>query len=296
MLFFPGAECVHVGGASHGGRLFRENVRGHLRFLVKHRGDALRRAGAAAAARRAPAARAPLPRRARPDVPRGGRLARRPARCRSCSSDDARPARARRPSSLLAARLLLVARALGLRSVAATLAWSLALIFGALAVTFARRLVADADARAAARRQRSPRPAFARGAPRPERVPGRLLGLRSPAPCSGSLLWHVAGEIGGDGLFHLARVRKLDAFDSLSLDARQRVRGRRPPPRLRVPALARLPRARRAGRASSIRRDVVLHEAVRARAGRAARRLRGGLGALPAASARRWRSSAARSP
>ena len=38
MLFFPGAEAVHVGGASHGGRLFRENVRGHLRFLAKHRG------------------------------------------------------------------------------------------------------------------------------------------------------------------------------------------------------------------------------------------------------------------
>jgi N-acetylglucosaminyl-diphospho-decaprenol L-rhamnosyltransferase len=38
VLFFPGAECVHVGGASHGGRLFRENLRGHLRFLAKHRG------------------------------------------------------------------------------------------------------------------------------------------------------------------------------------------------------------------------------------------------------------------
>lgn len=38
VLFFPGAECVHVGGASHGGRMFRENVRGHLRFLAKHRG------------------------------------------------------------------------------------------------------------------------------------------------------------------------------------------------------------------------------------------------------------------
>jgi len=40
VLFFPGAECVHVGGASHGGRLFRENVLGHLRFLHKHRGPA----------------------------------------------------------------------------------------------------------------------------------------------------------------------------------------------------------------------------------------------------------------
>jgi N-acetylglucosaminyl-diphospho-decaprenol L-rhamnosyltransferase len=39
-FFFPGAECVHVGGAAHGGRLLRENVRGHLRFLAKHRGPA----------------------------------------------------------------------------------------------------------------------------------------------------------------------------------------------------------------------------------------------------------------
>jgi GT2 family glycosyltransferase len=38
VLFYPGAECVHVGGASHGGRMFQENVRGHLRFLAKHRG------------------------------------------------------------------------------------------------------------------------------------------------------------------------------------------------------------------------------------------------------------------
>ncbi len=38
VLFFPGAEVVHVGGASHGGRLYVENVRGHLRFLAKHRG------------------------------------------------------------------------------------------------------------------------------------------------------------------------------------------------------------------------------------------------------------------
>ena len=38
VLFFPGAECVHVGGASHGGRLYRENLRGHLLFFWKHRG------------------------------------------------------------------------------------------------------------------------------------------------------------------------------------------------------------------------------------------------------------------
>ena len=38
VVFYPGAEVVHVGGAGHGGRLFREQVRGHLRFLAKHRG------------------------------------------------------------------------------------------------------------------------------------------------------------------------------------------------------------------------------------------------------------------
>jgi len=38
VLFFPGAEFVHVGGASHGGRMFRENLRGHLRFMDKHHG------------------------------------------------------------------------------------------------------------------------------------------------------------------------------------------------------------------------------------------------------------------
>jgi N-acetylglucosaminyl-diphospho-decaprenol L-rhamnosyltransferase len=38
VLFYPGAEVVHVGGATHGGRLFREQARGHLLFLAKHRG------------------------------------------------------------------------------------------------------------------------------------------------------------------------------------------------------------------------------------------------------------------
>jgi GT2 family glycosyltransferase len=40
VLFYPGAEFVHVGGASHGGRMYTENLRGHLRFLAKHRGPA----------------------------------------------------------------------------------------------------------------------------------------------------------------------------------------------------------------------------------------------------------------
>jgi GT2 family glycosyltransferase len=36
--FTPGAEAVHVGGASHGGRMFTENVKGHVRWFRKHRG------------------------------------------------------------------------------------------------------------------------------------------------------------------------------------------------------------------------------------------------------------------
>jgi N-acetylglucosaminyl-diphospho-decaprenol L-rhamnosyltransferase len=38
VLFFPGAEVVHVGGAAHGGRLYVENLRGHLRWFDKHKG------------------------------------------------------------------------------------------------------------------------------------------------------------------------------------------------------------------------------------------------------------------
>ena len=38
VVFTPAADVVHVGGASHGGRLYVENLRGILRFLDKNRG------------------------------------------------------------------------------------------------------------------------------------------------------------------------------------------------------------------------------------------------------------------
>ena len=41
VVFYPGAEFVHVGGAStrvEWGRMYREQLRGHLRFLAKHEG------------------------------------------------------------------------------------------------------------------------------------------------------------------------------------------------------------------------------------------------------------------
>ena len=110
-----------------------------------------------------------------------------------------------------------LARALGVRSTSATLAWGLTLVFGALWVTFLLQasltltlvliLVAGAAAAVPALR----RPAL------PD-LPGRWQVWVAGAVL-GLLLWHVAGEIGGDGLFHLARVRKLVAFGDLSLSA-----------------------------------------------------------------------------
>jgi len=38
VAFVAEAEVVHVGGASHGGQLYVENLRGLLRFFAKHRG------------------------------------------------------------------------------------------------------------------------------------------------------------------------------------------------------------------------------------------------------------------
>ncbi len=110
-----------------------------------------------------------------------------------------------------------VARALGVRYVSATLAWALAALFGALAVTFlvggslALTLVLLAVIGLAAL-------VAGRRASRGERIPGRWW-IFGAGAVLGILLWQVAGEIGGDGLFHLARARKFDAFGSLSLDS-----------------------------------------------------------------------------
>jgi GT2 family glycosyltransferase len=40
LLFFPGAGATHVYAASHKGLLYVENLKGQLRFLRKHRGEA----------------------------------------------------------------------------------------------------------------------------------------------------------------------------------------------------------------------------------------------------------------
>jgi hypothetical protein len=117
----------------------------------------------------------------------------------------------------------LLARALGVRGAAGAVAWSLALIFVAFAATFilsasistavglfAMAGIAALGAYLARGREKhvSVLP------PVPERWWALLAGL-----VLGVLLWRVAGTVQGDGLFHLARIRKLLSFDELTLDS-----------------------------------------------------------------------------
>jgi hypothetical protein len=112
----------------------------------------------------------------------------------------------------------LLARALGIRGVAATLAWALALLFVALALTFvlgASLTVAAALLAVAGLAALAALVAGHRAVDPP--VPGRWWAAAAGVVL-GVLLWRVAGRVQGDGLFHLARARKLLAFDELSLD------------------------------------------------------------------------------
>jgi len=124
---------------------------------------------------------------------------------------------------LLAATLVLlvpgrlVARALGQRSASATLGWALAALAAALAVTLAVHaslaltLVLLAVVAVAA-------VPFVRGERAAEELTARAL-VVAGGLVLGIALWHVAGVIHGDAFQHLARVRKLDDFGSLSLRA-----------------------------------------------------------------------------
>ena len=112
----------------------------------------------------------------------------------------------------------LLARTLGVRSVSATLAWALAVVFGALLVTFAlgstltltlALLGAVALVAAVAARFR--------GWPHGLTVPGRAWAFFWGG-IVGLIIWVAAPTVQGDGLFHLARARKLLELDSLSLE------------------------------------------------------------------------------
>jgi hypothetical protein len=119
----------------------------------------------------------------------------------------------------------LVARALGVRRLCATVAWALVVVFAALAVTFLVSASLDltlvlllatgvAALPFAGRRRRAD---FVVNHHK-RVVPGRGLVFAAGAVL-GLLLWHVAGNVGGDGFFHLARVQKLLAFGDLSTGA-----------------------------------------------------------------------------
>jgi hypothetical protein len=112
----------------------------------------------------------------------------------------------------------LLARALGVRGVAATLAWSFTLLFGALAVTFAlQSSLTMTLALLAAATLAALLTILARDASAPPSVPGRALAWAGGIVL-GLLLWRVGKDVDGDGLFHLARARKLLDLDELSLD------------------------------------------------------------------------------
>ena len=144
------------------------------------------------------------------------------------------------------------------------------------------RLDADADARAARRRRarRRRRAGSGAGGPAASRCPRRAWALFWGA-IVGVLLWVAAPSVQGDGLFHLARARKLLELDALSLDRVSEFADGSLHPGLRVPALARLPRADREGRGRGSRAGR-RPPPVDPRAARGRRRVRGGLGALPA--------------
>jgi hypothetical protein len=115
---------------------------------------------------------------------------------------------------------VLVARALGQGSASAALLWGLGALFVALLVTFAfsaslaTALVILAVIGAAALVS-----VVVRGGPALRPRGTAWWGVAALGTAFGIALWRVTENVGGDGLFHLGRVRKLVAFDDLSLNA-----------------------------------------------------------------------------
>ena len=263
--FTPAAEVVHLGGASHGGRLYVENLRGILRFLAKHRGPreaerarllllwSLRLRALLFRGERGERYRDGVRFLESGDVPallaviaeylRLAFATGRRAAARVPRRAGARPARRARRRSSGPSRALFVA-------------WAAVFVVHAHDLARASRSSPAIGIAAGLVAVRGARPA-GRAAPRPRRRSGRLAG-RAPSSSRGVVLglalWHVEGAVVGDALFHEARVRKLVELAPPAPPLGRRARPRRAPPRLRVPALARLPRARREGlRASTPR-------------------------------------------
>ncbi len=112
----------------------------------------------------------------------------------------------------------LLARTLGIRSVSATLGWALVVVFAALALVFALgSTLTLAFAVLAIVALASAAIGVSRGWPQAATVPRRAWAFFWGA-IVGVLIWIAAPSVQGDGLFHLARARKLLELDALSLE------------------------------------------------------------------------------
>jgi hypothetical protein len=110
----------------------------------------------------------------------------------------------------------LISRALRLRGVAPALAWSLAALIGALALTFALHRSLWTTVLALGAVSAGALPFSFRAQPRPDHERWVEPAVIAAGVGFGIALWFVA-VLDGDAFFHLARVRKLEVFGSLSL-------------------------------------------------------------------------------
>ena len=110
----------------------------------------------------------------------------------------------------------LLGRAVGFLGAAPALVWSLGALFAALAAVFAVEGSLTLALGLLAAIGVAALPFALRRRPAPVRV--GPLAVAAAGAAFGVALWYVAGPPGGDALFHLARARKLHAFDSLSLE------------------------------------------------------------------------------
>ena len=257
--FVPDAEVVHVGGASHGGRLYVENLRGHPALPREAPRPARGRARAAAPARGRCALRAlVVPRRAAARATATGARFLASGDVRDAARGDRRvPAARRRDGASCSLPGWLVARALGQRGDRRRRSPGRF----AAALRSPGRSSSPCTARSRSRSGCSPRSASPRSLAGLRRPPG----ARPPRPRRAAALVlrrrrrARAAALARRGRRHRRRALPPGARAQARRARRpapahgRRVQGRRPPPGLRVPALARLPRARREGLRASTR-------------------------------------------
>ena len=290
-LFLPGRRGRGIGRRCPAWKreydpMYREQLRGHLRFFAKHYGP--RRAEQARRLLLAVDA-APLgglPWRAQAHLPGGRRLARVRRRGHSPLGEiEQHPASICR---LLAATAVVLAPGLRARARAR----SARDVGDARVVAHGPLRRARGDVPRRGRRSRSPSCC--------SRLAtlglGRRQGLPGPAGAEGRRALGLARRPGRRGRRHPALQRHGHGAGRRALPPRaraqargarralarggRRVRGREPPPRLRVPALARAARAHRADQRHRLRAGRP-PPAFDPRPDRRARRVRGGVGALP---------------